>query len=92
MLALFVTACPSFSLGQAKSRFGSDARSQFAAALPSCGRAFELAVLLAAEERPEDCVASISEEIDAGIRGFLENYFSAADARLEAMGAARKSP
>ena len=72
MLALLATACPSFSLGQAKTRFGSDARSQFAAALPSSDRAFELAVLLAAEERPEDCVASISEEIDAGISTLVE--------------------
>ena len=72
MLAL-LSATPSLSLSHAESRVGSEARSRFCAAVSSpSAKAFELALLLAAEERPSEDVASISGEIDATVNALAE--------------------
>ena len=66
MLAILASVTPSLSLSHAESRVGSEARSRFCAAVSSpSAKAFELALLMAAEERPTEDVASISCEVDA---------------------------
>ena len=73
MLALLASATPSLSLSHAESRVGCEARRSFCAALSSPNaRAFELALLLAAEERPCEDVAVISNEVEVTISALAE--------------------
>ena len=73
MLALLASATPSLSLSHAESRVGCEARRSFCAALSSPNaRAFELALLLAAEERPSEDVAAISDEVEVTISALAE--------------------
>ena len=73
MLALLASATPSLSLSHAESRVGCEARRSFCAAVSSpSARAFELALLLAAEERPSEDVAAISSEVDVIVNALAE--------------------
>ena len=73
MLALLASATPSLSLSHAESRVGCEARRSFCAAVSSpSARAFELALLLAAEERPSEDVADISSEVDVIVNALAE--------------------
>jgi hypothetical protein len=77
MFALFSSATPSLSLSHAESRVGCEARRSFCAAVSSpSARAFELALLLAAEERPSEDVAAISSEVDVILSALAEKAHS----------------
>ena len=73
MLVILASVTPSLSLSHAESRVGSEARSRFCAAVSSpSAKAFELALLMAAEERPTEDVASISCEVDAIVNALAD--------------------